>query len=105
MGWKFIGMGRGFDGREEEMMERELEKAYRKGRRDERERMEERGGYGERGSYSGGSGRGSSGSSSGGYGQRDNMYYMDEDMEEEEYGERRGVEGTGPYSRYRYRRR
>ena len=48
----------------DEDFERELEKAYREGRREERERMEEH--YG--------------------------------------YGERRGVKGTGPYSRY-YRRR
>lgn len=89
----------------DEDFERELEKAYREGRREERERMEEHYGYGERGGYGSGSGSGSgSGRGGGSYGQRDGMYYMDDEEEEYEYGERRGVKGTGPYSRY-YRRR
>lgn len=89
MGWRIIGEGRGgFDGHDEER-EHELERAYRKGREDER--RENRDGYGERGRY----GRD-------GYGERDeydrDMYDMDDG-----YGERRGVRGTGPYSRYRRR--
>ena len=43
----------------DEDFERELEKAYREGRREERERMEEHYGYGERGGYGSGSGSGS----------------------------------------------
>ena len=89
MGWRIIGEGRGgFDGHEEEM-ERELERAYRKGREDER--RESREGYGERGGY----GRG-------GYGERDE-YDRDGYDDDDGYGERRGVKGTGRYSRYRRR--
>lgn len=84
MGWRIIGEGRGgFDGREEEM-ERELRRAYDEGY--EEGRREGRGGYGER-RYDGD-----------GYG-RDDMGGYDADG----YGERRGVKGTGPYSRYRRR--
>lgn len=86
MGWRIIGEGRGgFDGHEEEM-EREFERAYRKGREDERRES-----YGERGGY----GRG-------GYGERDE-YDRDGYDDEDGYGERRGVKGTGRYSRYRRR--
>lgn len=80
MGFKVIGMGRSFDGdemREERMFRRELERARREGYEDAMEEM--RGGYGERG----------------GYDDDDNSMY--------DYGERRGVRGTGPYSRYRRR--
>lgn len=86
MGWNAIGIARGFNG-DDDQMDEMLEKAYHKGRRDMREEME--GGYGERGGY---------GSSRGGYGNRDP--WMDDD---DEYGERRGVKGTGRYSRYRRR--
>ena len=73
MGWRIIGEGRGGFGGHEEEMERELRRAYEEGF--EEGRREGRGGYGERGSYGQGGG----------------------------YGERRGVRGTGPYSRYRRR--
>ena len=86
MGWRIIGEGRGgFDGHEEEM-ERELERAYRMGREDERrENNKERGGFGR-----------------GGYGERDE-YDRDGYDDEDGYGERRGGKGTGRYSRYRRR--
>lgn len=85
MSWKVLGMGRSFDN---EDMERELEKAYKEGYREGMEEAEER--YGER------SGRG--GYSNGSYGER--MW------DDDEYGERRGVKGTGPYAgEYRRRRR
>ena len=53
------------------------------------ESLDEGGEYGERG-YG----------ERGGYGGRMGMRDYD-DMDEREYGERRGVRGTGPYSRYR----
>ena len=77
MSWRAVVMGRGFDGREEEM-EQELRRAYEEG-------------YGERGGY----GRG-------GYGERDE-YDRDGYDDDDGYGERRGVKGTGRYSRYRRR--
>lgn len=82
MGWRIIGEGRGgemFGGHEEEM-ERELRRVYEEGF--EEGKRQGRGGYGERGDY--GTDRG--------------MY------DDDGYGERRGVKGTGYYSRY-YRRR
>ena len=76
MGWRIIGEGRGgYDGHEEEM-ERELQRAYEEGFEEGR-----RGGYGERRDYGG------------------DMDGYDGDG----YGERRGVKGTGRYSRYRRR--
>lgn len=99
MGLRIIGEGRGrFDGGHEDEMERELKRAYRKGREDER--RESREGYGERGGY----GRG-------GYGERDEYDHDEYDRDEYDrdeyddygYGERRGVKGTGRYSRYRRR--
>lgn len=81
--------------------------------------------YGERGGYSG---SGSSYGQRGGYGERDgygergDMDQIEkaickgikhgmkkameelEDMDDENYGERRGVRGTGPYSRVRHYR-
>lgn len=79
MGWRIIGEGRGgYDGHEEEM-ERELQRAYEEGF--EEGRREGRGGYGERRDYGG------------------EMDGYDGDG----YGERRGVKGTGRYSRYRRR--
>ena len=75
---------------EDEEMERELRRAYEEGF--EEGRREGRGGYGERGGYGQG----------GGYGERgeyDRGGYEYDDA----YGERRGVRGTGPYSRYRRR--
>lgn len=79
---------------DEDFEDEALERAYRRGCKDGKEKgyrmaMEEMHGYGQRGGSSGGSGSGSGG----GYGQRD--------WEEEDYGERRGVRGTGSYSRYR----
>lgn len=65
---------------------RAYEEGFEEGRR------EGRGGYGERGGYGQG----------GGYGERgeyDRGGYEYDDA----YGERRGVRGTGPYSRYRRR--
>ena len=85
-----FGWGRGGFGGHEEEMERELRRAYEEGF--EEGRREGRGGYGERGSYGQG----------GGYGERgeyDRGGYEYDDA----YGERRGVRGTGPYSRYRRR--
>ena len=77
MGWKVYGMGRSFEG---EDMDRELEKAY-KGYRDAMEEMDGR------------------------YGERGMRRRMDDDGriwdDDDEYGERRGVKGTGPYARRR----
>ena len=96
-----IGRATGMDGGHEdfeEMLEEAYEKGKEKGYRKAMREME--GGYGERGGYSGGTdtymGRG--------YGRRERM----DDDDEDGSGERRGVRGTGPYSRYAragYRRR
>ena len=76
-----IGMARGGDP--------ELENAYYRGYEDAmREIQGSR--YGERGGYSG-DGRG-------GYGMREP--WKEDDDDNYDYGERRGVKGTGPYSRY-----
>lgn len=90
MGWSAIGIARGFNG-DDEQIDEMLEKAYRKGYKKAMEEMHE--GYGERGGYSGG-GRG-------GYGMREP--WKEDDDDDYDYGERRGVRGTGPYSRYRRR--
>ena len=78
MGWKEYGMGRSFEG---EDMDRELEKAYKEGYRDAMEEMDGR------------------------YGERGMRRRMDDDGriwdDDDEYGERRGVKGTGPYARRR----
>ena len=78
MGWKVYGMGRSFEG---EDMDRELEKAYKEGYRDAMEEMGDR------------------------YGERGMRRRMDDDGriwdDDDEYGERRGVKGTGPYARRR----
>lgn len=94
--WRIIGEGRGFDG--DDSMDQELEKAYKEGcRHGYQKAMEKMNGdddnYGERG-YSNSNPYASPGSN---YGERDGMY-------SESYGERQGVKGTGPYSRYRRRR-
>lgn len=61
--------------------------------------MGERGGYGRYGNRGGG---GYSGGSGGGYGNRyGNREYDDEWDDDDDFGERRGVKGTGRYSRYR----
>lgn len=78
MGWKVYGMGRSFEG---EDMDRELEKAYKEGYRDAMEEMDGR------------------------YGERGMRRRMDDDGriwdDDDEYGEKRGVKGTGPYARRR----
>lgn len=78
MGWKVYGMGRSFEG---EDMDRELEKAYKEGYRDAMEEMDGR------------------------YGERGMRRRMDDDGriwdDDDEYGERRGIKGTGPYARRR----
>lgn len=78
MGWKVYGMGRSFEG---EDMDLELEKAYKEGYRDAMEEMDGR------------------------YGERGMRRRMDDDGriwdDDDEYGERRGVKGTGPYARRR----
>lgn len=78
MGWKVYGIGRSFEG---EDMDRELEKAYKEGYRDAMEEMDGR------------------------YGERGMRRRMDDDGriwdDDDEYGERRGVKGTGPYARRR----
>ena len=78
MGWKVYGMGRSFEG---EDMDRELEKAYKEGYRDAMEEVDGR------------------------YGERGMRRRMDDDGriwdDDDEYGERRGVKGTGPYARRR----
>lgn len=78
MGWKVYGMVRSFEG---EDMDRELEKAYKEGYRDAMEEMDGR------------------------YGERGMRRRMDDDGriwdDDDEYGERRGVKGTGPYARRR----
>lgn len=69
----------------------------------EESQMGERGGYGRygnRGGYGGGSSSG--GYSGGGYGNRyGNREYEDDWDDGDDFGERRGVRGTGRYSRYR----
>ena len=78
MGWKVYGMGRSFEG---EDMDRELEKAYKEGYRDAMEEMDGR------------------------YGERGMRRRMDDDGriwdDDDEYGERCGVKGAGPYARRR----
>lgn len=95
MGFRVIGsIGRSFDDdemRDERRMKRELDRAYHEGWEDA---MEEMRGYGERGGNNGGS------SGSGGYGERMDREWMEDG---DYFGERRGVKGTGPYSRYRRR--
>lgn len=98
MSWRAALIGRATGeggGREdfEEMLEEAYEKGKEKGYRKAMSHME--GGYGERGGYSGGTDT----YMGGGYGRRDGMPYMDDD-DDDDYGERRGVRGTGPYSRY-----
>ncbi len=105
MGWQMFVEGRKsrMGGRDEEELEEMLEEAYEEGckkgeKKGYRKAMREMGEYGERGggSSSGGySGGSSSGSSN--YGNRMEEY----DDDEYEFGERRGVKGTGRYSRYR----
>ena len=91
MGMYELKDGDGFEGKEEieEIAEclYKLKKDVKKIMRHLTEGEE----FGERGGYSGG-GYGNRG---GGYGNRM------EDDDEEEYGDRRGVKGTGRYSRYR----
>lgn len=103
MGWRAIAFGRSQGGEDE--MDEMLEKAYKEGREHGYEQamdeMHGRGGYGERGGYSGGTGgrSGSGGGYSGGsYGNR-----YDEEDDDMDFGERRGVKGTGRYSRSRRR--
>lgn len=86
MGWNEMERGRRF--MEDDFEQDEIERAYRKGcekgyRKAMEEIEEDMDGYGERGGYSGGNS---------GYGERYGGY-----------GERRGVKGTGPYSRSRRR--
>lgn len=82
MGWKAIAMGRGFNDEDDREVREMLDRAYEDGKREgyEMAMREMHSGYGERGGYSDG---GYSGGNSG-----------------DGYGERRGVKGTGPYSRY-----
>ena len=89
MKWKAMAMGRGF-----EDDDRELEAAYKAGYEDAMREVHEGGRYGERGGYSDGPYRR-------GYGAREGRMLDPYDREDESYGERRGVKGTGPYSRYR----
>ena len=91
MVWDNMNVQRGHD---EFYDVNDLYKAYEDGCRDGwRAAMEEaqRGGYGERGGY---------GQREMGYGQRDN-YPSQGGYNPDAYGERRGVKGTGPYSRMR----
>lgn len=60
---------------------------------EEMQEAAEQGGYGNRGNYGGGYGN----RYGGGYGNR-----HEDDEDNEDFGERRGVKGTGPYGR-RYR--
>lgn len=88
MGWNEMERGRHF--MQDDFDQDEVERAYRKGcekgyRKAMEEMEEEMDGYGERGGYSGGN-------YGGGYSESDGSY-----------GERRGVKGTGRYSRYRRR--
>lgn len=95
MRWKAVIGGRSLgEGRDDE----ELENAYEEGYRAAMKEMEGQR-YGERDGYSyGGSSRGGS---RGGYGQREGRFYDDDDDDDMMYGERRGIKGTGRYSRYR----
>ena len=89
--WEHMMAYRGHD---EYYDERDLDKAFEDGRKQGwREAMEEakHSGYGERGGY---------GQREMGYGQRDN-YPSQGGYNQDAYGERRGVKGTGPYSRMR----
>lgn len=61
--------------------------------------LSEEGGFGERGESSSGGYSGNGSSSGGGYGNR----FFEDEYGEEDFGMRRGVRGTGPYSRYRKR--
>lgn len=87
----------------------DLHKAYEDGCRDGwRAAMEEaqRGGFGERGGYGQremGYGMRDGGSQGGGgsYGQREDYPPQGGGFNPDAYGERRGVKGTGPYSRMR----
>lgn len=96
MGWSEMERGRRF--MDDDFEKDDLERAYRRGCKHGEEKgyrmaMEEmRDEYGERGGYSGSY---SGGNSSGSYGERD--------WDDGDFGERRGVRGTGPYSRYRRR--
>lgn len=95
MGWKFVGVGRGYDGDDyqDEMIDKKLKKIYHKGMEEGYDRaMEELEG--------------------GRFGERNEMYRMPrsyergnmfDDMDDDMFGERRGVKGTGPYSRVRRR--
>ena len=86
-------------GEDEHYDHEDLKRAYHKGKKEgwreameevgygERDDYNERGDYEERGDYG----------ERGGYGQRGNYGMRDDDM----FGERRGVKGTGRYSRYR----
>lgn len=101
MGWKMIAEGRNYKGGEDEIEEM-LQDAYREGcEKGYRKAMREmEGGFGERGGYSGG-GYSGGGSNGGGYGNR-----YEEDDDDDMFGERRGVRGTGRYAgEYRRRRR
>lgn len=89
--WEHMMAYRGHD---EYYDERDLNKAFEDGRKQGwREAMEEakHSSYGERGSY---------GQREISYGQRDE-YPMQGSYTSDAYGERRGVKGTGPYSRMR----
>lgn len=111
MGWRILGESRRFDSDDDEIREAYEEgckKGYKKAMKEfhESEAYGERedwddddDDYGERGGYGGGGG-GSYGARSGGYGMRGGGGYGQRDeMDMEGYGERRGVRGTGPYSR------
>ena len=89
--WEHMMAYRGHD---EYYDERDLDKAFEDGRKQGwREAMEEakHSGYGERSNYS---------QREMSYGQRED-YPMHGGYNQDGYGERRGVKGTGPYSRMR----
>ncbi len=93
-------MMRDFESDDPEKAYREgLKKGRKQGYRKAMEEVEERSrGYGERGGYGMRDG-GSSGDS--GYGERRSWRVEEEDDDDDFYGERRGVRGTGRYSRSR----
>ena len=102
----------GWRGEDEHYDHEDLKKAYHEGKRDgwreameevgygERDDYGERGGYGQRGDYGGYGQRGNYGEREhNGYGNRASGYPQPDRSTYDVYGERRGVKGTGPYSR------
>lgn len=111
MPWRILGESRRFDSDDDEIREA-YEEGCRKGYKKAMKEIHEGGEYGERDDWDddddeygerGGYGSGGTGGSYGGRMSGGNYgggsYGMRDDMDMMGYGERRGVRGTGPYSR------